>query len=182
MRLSDILANSNGNGNIGDIWNNSTAAGEFGPMPRGEYLARIISGEFRTSRANETPGYVLTFEVLEPVEHAKRKFWLDCWLTPAAMPSAKRDLGKLGVTSLEQLEQPLPRYFICKCKLALRRDDDRNESNRVISFEVIRFEKPEADPFAPGAVTLEEPPTNDGGQAALQIPTESGDDADVIPF
>lgn len=149
MRLSDIVNAGNGGGNIRDTWNNTAAAGDFGPLPTGEYIARIIAGEFKQSKSNSTPGYSLTFEVVEPAEHRGRKFWHDCWLTPAAIPQSKRDLGKIGVVSLEQLDRPIPLYFICKCKLALRRDDDGNEVNRLKSFEVLRREKPEADPFAP---------------------------------
>ena len=65
------------------------------------------------------------------------------------MPQTKRDLGKLGVTSLEQLENPLPRFIRCKCKLALRKDDDGNEANRLKSFEVIGIDILEVDAFAP---------------------------------
>lgn len=148
MRLSDILASGTGK-DIRDAWETTTAAGEFEPLPPGEYVARIVGGELKQSRSKSTPGYTLTFEVIEPTEFKGRKFWLDCWLTPAALPQTKRDLGKLGVANPAQLERPLPRFFICNCKLARRRDDDGNESNRVKSFEVLRFEPPEADPFAP---------------------------------
>lgn len=149
MRLSDIVAAGSGGGNIRDNWNNTAAAGDFGPLPPGEYIARIIDGKLKQSKKNVTPGYCLTFEVLEPVENKGRKFWHDCWLTPAAMPQTKRDLGKLGVKSLEQLENPLPKFIRCQCKLALRKDDDGNEANRLKSFEVIGIDKPEADVFAP---------------------------------
>ena len=37
---------------------------------------------------------------------------------------AKRDLGKLGVASLEQLERPLPEGIIIDARVALRRGDD----------------------------------------------------------
>ncbi len=62
---------------------------------------------------------------------------------------AKRDLGKLGVTALEQLERPLPPGIRCQVKLALRRDDDGNEYNRVKTFEVVGIDEPESDAFAP---------------------------------
>lgn len=151
MNLSDILAAGGDGGNIRDIWNATEAAGEMGPLPPGEYIAHIISGELEASRTNSTPGYKLTFSVCEG-GYIGRRFWLDCWLTPAAMPQSKRDLAKLGVSSLEQLEKPLPRGIRCRCKLALRKDDDGNERNRVKTFEVVGIDPPDADPFAPGAV------------------------------
>ncbi len=88
-------------------------------------------------------------------DHQGRQFWHDVWLTPAALPMAKRDLGKLGVTALEQLERPLPPGIRCKVKLALRKDDDGTEYNRVKRFEVVGIDAPEADAFAPQtALTL----------------------------
>lgn len=171
MRLSDILTSGSGGGNIRDNWNSIAAADDFGPLPPGDYVARIIDGRLKQSKSNATPGYSLTFEVVEPIEYKGRKFWHDCWLTPAAMPQSKRDLGKLGVTSLEQLENPLPRFIVCRCKLALRRDDDGNESNRLKSFEVLRIEKPEADPFAPAEDTV-----------THQRPNSVATDNDPVPF
>lgn len=155
MRLSDILSNGSGNNDLKKLFSETQAAGELTPLPAGEYAAHIINGQFETSRKG-TPGYKLTFRVIEG-EYAGRLFWLDCWLTPAAMPQTKRDLLKLGVLKLEQLDNPLPKFIRCNCKLALRRDDDGNEHNRVRSFEVIGFDKSEDDPFAPEAA--ENPPT-----------------------
>jgi len=160
MRLTDILSQGS-RGDIRNVWDSTDAASDYQPLPPGEYVARIISGELKTSK-HSTPGYSLTFEVIEPIEHRDRKFWQDCWLTPAAMPQTKRDLGKLGVTSLDQLESPLPKYYRCKCKLALRKDDDGNESNRLKSFEVLGLDKPEVDPFAPND------PTEAIGESAIE--------------
>ena len=78
---------------------------------------------YSTPRAG-TAGYKLTLVVLEG-EHAGRRFWHDIWLSEAAISLAKRDLGKLGVTSLEQLERPLPEGIIVTAKVALRRGDRR---------------------------------------------------------
>ncbi len=180
MRLSDILSNAGNDGNIRDTWDSTAAAGDFGPIPPGEYVARIVDGGVKQSRSNSTPGYSLSFEVIAPAEFKGRKFWHDCWLTPAAMPQTKRDLGKLGVTSLEQLENPLPRFIRCKCKLALRRDDDGNESNRLKSFEVLGIDPPEADPFAPVTVESPKPDDNDSG-VALAIPSETAS-TEPLPF
>jgi hypothetical protein len=144
-KLSDIL---NGGGeSLRLAWANTAAASDFTPLPAGTYVARIVSGELATAKSG-TPGYKLTFKVLEG-EYAGRQFWHDIWLTAAALPMAKRDLGKLGVTSLEQLEKPLPPGIRCGVKLALRRGDDGTEYNRVRAFDVIGIDKPEDDDFAP---------------------------------
>jgi hypothetical protein len=144
-RLSDIL---NGGGeSLRSAWASTAAASDFAPLPAGTYVARIVAGELAAAKSG-TPGYKLTFKVLEG-EHAGRQFWHDVWLTAAALPMAKRDLGKLGITSLDQLEQPLPPGIRCKVKLALRRNDDGAEYNRVRSFEVLGIDKPEDDDFPP---------------------------------
>ena len=146
-RLTDII--TGGVDSLRDQWNRAEAATDFAPLPAGTYVARVLSGELNTSKSG-TPGYKLTFRVLEG-EYAGRQFWHDVWLTPPAMPMAKRDLGKLGVTDPEQLEQPLPAGIRCKVKLALRRDDDGTEYNRVRHLEFIGVDDdPTADDdFAP---------------------------------
>jgi hypothetical protein len=149
-KLTDILADSEGS--LLRQWNETEAAKDFAPLPSGEYVARIIAGELRASRTNSTPGYKLTFKVLDG-EHTGRQFWHDIWLTPAALPMAKRDLGKLGVTSLEQLDNPLPAGMRCAVKLVLRKEDDGSEHNKVRRFDVLGIDKPEPDAFAPAEVT-----------------------------
>lgn len=147
--LSDILRN-NDRENLAAAWGDTEAAEDFGVLPGGEYVARIVSGELFTSKKG-TPGYKLAFRVLEG-EHEGRIFWHDIWLTPAALPMAKRDLAKLGVTALEQLERPLPPGIRCQVKLALRRDDDGNETNKVKRLDVLGIDPPDVEPFAPADV------------------------------
>lgn len=145
--LTDILRNGSRE-ELSAAWQSTEAAGDFDPLPAGQYVARIVSGELFTSARNATPGYKLGFRVLEG-EHTDRQFWHDVWLTPPALAMAKRDLGKLGVVSLDMLERPLPPGIRCNVKLALRRDDDGNEHNRVRGFEVLSIDEPERDAFAP---------------------------------
>ena len=95
-----------------------------------------------------TPGYKLTLEVREG-EHAGRRLWHDVWLSEAAISLAKRDLGKIGVSSLEQLERPLPEGIIATAKAALRRSDSGEEFNRITRFEVVAVEPPAPEPYAP---------------------------------
>src|SRR5262249_44181725 len=125
-KLSDLITNTDRR-RLASAWRRTEAAGEFAPLPSGKYVAHIINGAPGQSR-HGTPGYKLTFEVAEG-EHAGRLFWHDIWFTEAAVPMAKRDLGKLGVpvdnfnAMVEQLEQPLPQGIRCSVRLALRMDD-----------------------------------------------------------
>ena len=171
-KLSDILAAAGDGNNFRNTWDNTQAAEEFAPLPAGVYVAHVIAGELFNARQNRTPGYKLTFKVCEG-EHVGRQFWHDLWLTPAALPMAKRDLGKLGVTAMEQLEQPMPPGIRCKVKVALRKDDNGTEHNRVKSFEMIGIDRPEADAFAPVDVAQD-----NGDKAESQ---GDGADPDTMP-
>ena len=159
-RLTDIL--NGGADSLRDQWAHTEAAGEYAPLPPGTYECHVQSGELFNAKRG-TPGYKLTFRVLTG-EHAGRQFWHDLWLTAPALPMSKRDLHKLGVTSIEQLEQPLPMGIRCEVKLALRRDDDGTEYNRVRAFNVLGVDEPERDPFAP-TDDAEPPADGDAGFA-----------------
>lgn len=145
--LSDILRNGQQQ-KLADAWDSTNAAEDFKPLPSGDYIATIQAGELFTSKTKGTGGYKLAFRVVEG-EHVGRKFWHDVWLTEAAIPMTKRDLGKIGVQSLDQLERPLPPGIVCTVKLVLRRDDDGTEFNRVKRFDLLRIDVPQPDPFAP---------------------------------
>lgn len=161
-KLSDILRNGERDA-IASAWQSTQAAGELTPLPPGEYIAHVISGDLFTARTNGTAGYKLTFQVCEG-PHQGRRFWHDLWLTPAALPMTKRDLAKIGVTAMEQLEAPIPQGIRCKVKLALRKDDDGTEYNRVRSFEVVGIDRAEPDAFAPADFD----PAPDAGDRAAQ--------------
>ena len=186
-KLSDILQNGNRD-RLAQAWGNTTAAQDFAPLSKGDYVAHVISGELFTSRQNATPGYKLTFKVCEG-PHVGRQFWHDVWLTPAALPMAKRDLGKLGVNSLEQLEQPLPKGIRCKVKLILQKDDAGTEFNKVRSFDVLDIDPPEANPFAPtdNPQSDGKPPSEPPVSAAAATPDDTqgdgfaGGEPDALP-
>jgi hypothetical protein len=161
--LSDIL-HANEQQSLRSAWDSTEAADEFKPLPPGEYLARIVAGELFTAKTKQTPGYKLTFRVVDG-EHAGRQFWHDVWLTPAALPMAKRDLAKLGVVSLDQLEQPLPQGIVCRVALTLRTADDGVQFNAAKSFSVERIEPQQADPFAPQSENGKPPHDAAGGAA-----------------
>ncbi len=146
-KLSDILRGSSRE-NLAKQWRETEAAKDLEPLPPGQYLFRILSGELFQSKEKETPGYKLTLEVVEG-EYEGRRCWHDIWLTEPALAMAKRDLGKIGITGLEQLERPLPPGILIRAKIALRKNDDGTEHNRVVRYEPAGLEPD--DPFAPSA-------------------------------
>jgi hypothetical protein len=145
-RLADILHEYGDRENLKRAWDRTEAAGDFEPLPGGEYTCRVISGEPFNAKQKGTPGYKLVFEVTEG-EHADRRIWHDLWLTPQALPMSKRDLAKLGIITLEQLDDALPSGILAKVRLVIRKDDDGKHFNRVKSFDVTGVEA--ADAFVP---------------------------------
>jgi len=168
-RLSDILAGRNEE--IRGQWDQTEAAQDFAPVPAGTYEAHVDSLELANSRRNCTPSVMLTFRIAEG-EHAGRLVWHDLWLTPAALPRTKRDCVKLGLNSLDEIENATvtPGRIRCKVRVALRRDDDGNEHNDVRRFDVLRIDEPGADPFTPVGGSEDEPPvpTKDAASEAAQ--------------
>jgi hypothetical protein len=132
--LVDVL-NGNAREALARQFDEAEAAGDMLPLPRGTYRCRVTDGELVTSKGG-TPGYQVVFTV-DDGDHKGRRLWHTAWLTPAALPMTKRDLAKLGVTSLDMLDRPLPGGFVCDVKVALRVDDDGVERNRVVSFAVV---------------------------------------------
>lgn len=156
-RLTDIL-----NGNAGDFnnaWNNTAAAADFGPIPKGVYVCHATRGELKKSPNKGTPYFDVEFTVVEG-EFAGRKLWLPLWLTEAATPGTKRDAAKLGIISPPQFEQPLPRWYRCRVTAVVRRDDSGIEKNEVKGFDVVGIDRPEPDAFAPPTAG---PPSREAG-------------------
>jgi hypothetical protein len=145
-KLADILLNSDRD-KLGRVWDSTKAADDLKPLPSGEYRCGVVSGELFTATKG-TPGYKIKLVVVAG-DHTDRVVWHDIWLTEPAMKMAKRDLGKLGVTSFDQLDRPLPEGIIVKAKVALRKNDDGTEYNRVNRIDVVGIETPEPEPFAP---------------------------------
>ena len=144
-RLSDILAGETQQ-NLAKQWESTEAAPDFVLLPSGTYEAHIQAIELFNARTG-TPGVKVTFRLAEG-EHAGRNLYSDLWLTPAALPQTKRDLGKLGVQTLEQLESAklTPGRIRCRVRVALRRGDDGSEYNSVRGFDFVKEEDPRGGP------------------------------------
>lgn len=144
--LSQILT-PNKQTALSAAWASTQPANEFTPLPPGQYDVRIVAGELFTSQKC-TPGYRITFGVYEGM-YTGRFVWLELWLTEAAMPMTKRDLAKIGITELSQLDQPIPPGIRCRIYVVVRKDDDGMERNRVRRFDVVGIDALEQEPFAP---------------------------------
>lgn len=131
--------------NLLGLWNETESAQEYVPLPAGKYRCRLLSGQLAKNQKG-TPCYRLLFEVIGG-EHDGHRLAFRVWLTPPAMPFAKRDLKRLGITDLSQLEEPVPQGLVCEVTVALRLGEDGTEFNRVRTFAVVGEEA--ADPFAP---------------------------------
>jgi len=144
--LRDLLAATE-RGKLAKVWDECDAAPDDSHLPKGEYVALLEGGKLVTAKTS-TPGYCLTFRVTEG-EYAGRPFWHTIWLTESAMRFAKRDLLKLGIKDIAELERPLPRGLRCKAQVVLRKEDSGYGYNRVKNFEVLGVNPPPPDPFAP---------------------------------
>lgn len=148
-KLADILKNGTNGIDLRSLFEKAAPAEDFSKtMPRGEYVARLVDGQLFTSKENQTPGFKVTFEIIEG-NQSGRKLWHDIWLTSPAMAMAKRDLSKIGVSDLAQLEHAPPAGIICRIRVVIRRNDGGEEFNSIKSFDVERIEPLTADSFAP---------------------------------
>jgi hypothetical protein len=129
--LEEILGS--GLGDFKKSWDETAADYESEPIPAGKYEAMVADGRFFKSR-NDTPGYKITLEILGPEQFRGRKIFLDLWLTTAAVSIAKKELSKLGIRSLVQLQSPLPAGMVMTVSVALETTDKGREYNKVVSF------------------------------------------------
>lgn len=143
-KLSGALGGDNDNINL--MWDATQAAEEFQPLPKGDYICHVAKGEMIESKKKGTPGYQLTFKVIEG-EFVGRRVRQSYWLTPDAIPYTKRELAKLGINSPKQFDQPLPPGIRCRVKVVLKTNDEGDEHNEVRTFEYLQVDKVEPDPF-----------------------------------
>lgn len=162
--LTDLLHDAAAD--LRDAWSRTDAARDLEPLPAGTYIAHVHGIKLFRAKTG-TPGAKIRFDVLEG-EHAGRRLFFDCWLTPAALPCSKRDLAKLGITELDQLESGAlpPGRIRCKVRVAQHRADDGRTFDRVRAFDVIGIDDPPADPsldpaFGPDDVPSDAPPQQD---------------------
>lgn len=138
--VEDILGG--GSGNFNDLFNSTQPApDDFEPIPAGTYRCLVADGKISPPAKTGSSSYKIEFLVLDGA-YRNRKFWLDSWLTKAALPRTKRDLLKLGINSREAMDHPLRSGIVADVKVALRTEDDGRQHNRVNAFKVVEDAPP----------------------------------------
>jgi hypothetical protein len=160
MNFSEIFTGAGGGG-LG-AFDSTPPAPDFAPVPPGIYTARVLRGEYTTTKAG-ADAYRLRFVIAEG-EHAGKTVIRTWTFSERALPYAKRDLASFGLTSSAKLLAPFPepgRDYIVRLVVALQRGDDGVERNDIKKIDIIRVDESPAAPPAPTA-----------GPSASELPPE----------
>jgi hypothetical protein len=149
MDFTNAFPNSNGKpaGGI-DAFDKAEPAPEFAPIPPGIYSARIVRGEFCSTKKGDD-AYRIRFEILEG-EHASKTVPRIWTFGPKALPYSKRDLAPFGLTTSAKLLSPFPeagREYFVRLVVALQKGDDGIERNDVKKIDNLRVTESPAAGF-----------------------------------
>jgi hypothetical protein len=114
-------------------------APEYAPLPPGIYIARVVRGEYTTTKKGKE-AYRMRFEVIEG-PHTGKSIPRTWTFGAKELSYTKRDLGLFGLTTSTQLLSPFPepgRDYIVRLVVALQRDDNGIERNDIKRIELVR--------------------------------------------
>jgi len=154
MNLSEIFNNNAGGDGGLDRYDATEAAPDFAPLPPGVYVARVLKGEYTTTRAG-ADAYRLRFVVIEG-EHVGKTLIRTWTFSERALPYVKRDLTPFGLTSSAKLLGAFPepgREYRVKLWVAVQCSDDGRTFNDVKKVQLITAGPP-TDPPAPTTAGL----------------------------
>lgn len=156
MNLTKAFANDQPSAGLAGF-DSVSAAPEYTPLPPGIYLARVVQGEYTTTRAGDD-AYRMKFEVTEGDRQGRS---ITRWWTfgPKALAYTKRDLAPFGLVSQAQLLSPFPeagREYRVRLVVALQTGNDGSPRNDIKRIEVLSVKD---SPLAPFAL----PPMSEGG-------------------
>lgn len=143
MDYSNAIPSANGKpaGGI-DAFDATEAAPEFTPLPPGIYSARVLRGEYTSTKAG-ADAYRLRFEVTDGPH--KGQTVIRTWtFGPKAVAYTKRDLAPFGLTSSAKLLSPFPdagREYLVRLVVALQRGDDGRDFNDVKRIDLVRADE-----------------------------------------
>jgi hypothetical protein len=161
MDFSKVVPSANGTSAEGiDAFDAAEAAPEFALVPPGIYSARVVRGEYYSTKKGDD-AYRMRFEIAEGPQAGKTvvRVWT---FSAKALSYSKRDLALFGLTKAAQPFSPFPEpgaeYYV-RLVVAIQRGDDGIERNDIKRIDNIRIEE------APDArFTL--PPEDEGGPTA----------------
>jgi Protein of unknown function (DUF669) len=133
------------------------SAPEFAPIPPGTYAARIVRGEYCSTKAGND-AYRMRFEVTEG-EQTGRTIVRTWTFGPKALPYTKRDLAPFGLTSSAALLAPFPpvgKDYRVRLVVVLQRGNDGREFIDIKCIDVLRVDE------SPAAAFLLLPPSEGG--------------------
>jgi hypothetical protein len=149
MDFTNAIPSANGTpaGGI-DAFDAAEAAPEFTPVPPGVYTARVVRGEFCSTKAG-ADAYRIRFAVTEGPEVGRTvvRTWT---FGPKALPYSKRDLAPFGLTTSAKLLTPFPepcREYFVRLVVALQRGADGIERNDVKRIDLLRVDESPAAAF-----------------------------------
>ena len=151
MDYTTAFNGANGNGKPPggiDAFDGAEAAPEFSPIPPGIYTARVLRGEYCSTKAG-ADAYRLRFEITDG-EHAKKTVIRIWTFGPKAVTYTKRDLAPFGLTTSAKLLSPFPeagREYLVRLVVALQRGDDGIERNDIKRIDVGRIVESPAAAF-----------------------------------
>jgi hypothetical protein len=152
MDFTSSIPSDNGGGL--NAFDSAEPAPEFTPLPAGAYAARVLRGEYCSTRAG-ADGYRMRFEITEG-PHTGRALIRTWVFTARALAYAKRDLSVFGLTTSAKLLTPFPeagREYLVRLVVALQRGDDGAEWNDIKRIELVRVNESPATRFMlPGQV------------------------------
>lgn len=143
MDFSSAIPNAHEGNPAGGIaaFDTAAAAPEFTPVPAGIYQARVVRGEFTSTKAG-ADAYRMRFAVTEG-EHEGRTVLRTWTFGPKAIEYTKRDLAPFGLTTSAKLLAPFPepgREYLVRLVVALQTGEDgiaRNDLKRIDLLRVV---------------------------------------------
>ncbi len=125
------------------LWDETEAAPDYAPVPAGNYDVRLVKMHSGVS-GHGTPCVNMEFRILEG-DYAGRSLRHTIYLSPKALRYAKRDLAKLGMTSMEQVDGPTPKGLRCRVSVRRRNHDDGRSFNEIAAFELLGTDATDED-------------------------------------
>ena len=150
------------------MWDEVEAAQQYDALPSAVYEAEPTKKEMIASKRG-TPGLKLTWRIAAG-EFQGRRVWQDVWLSPAALPMAKRVLTELGMSSPDA---PLPDGIVCAVQVVRQVNDNGTAYNEVRKVKHLRTEENPASPATAAAVVADsqQPPLHpEAGSPAAAPP------------